>query len=47
MAIMKGLITILIMAMLFVTSGYGRLLGLDDRYVVVSLIGGNDFKDDS
>lgn len=44
---MKGLITILIMAMLFVTSGYGRLLGLDDRYVVVSLIGGNDFEDDS
>lgn len=27
-------------------SRYGRLLGLDDRYVVVSLMGGNDFKDD-
>ena len=27
--------------------GWGRLLGLDERYVVISLIGGNDFKDEN
>lgn len=27
-------------------NGWGRLEGLDDRYVIVSLIRGNDFKDD-